>query len=554
MNENLLERAKRFHRAGNLAEAGRLYSDIVRADPRHLEALYQLAQLHLQSGRFADSELLFAAAIKVNPQIPELFYGRGSALQQIGRYEEALASFARALVLRPNYIEVRNNRGVTLLKMKRYQEALDTFEALSTTDRYGSALILSNRAAALLGLKRYREALACSEDSLARMPEQPDSLSTYDAILMALGRHEEALAAYDRALALNPRFAEALSSRGSALRELARLEEALASYDRAVQLKPGYAEALNNRGMLRLLLGRFRDGWADHEWRWEAESSIGRRPTINARLWQGEDLMDRRIAVYSEQGLGDIIQFARYLPLLVRRGAKVTFSTPEYLARLLRPLTSGIEVVGSIGGQAPFDFQSALMSLPLGFGTELSSIPGEVPYLSAETELVSRWKKEIGGHGFKIGIAWHGSPGGAIDQGRSIPLAEFVPLSRLPGVRLISLQKTHGLDQLADLPADVHVETLGDDFDAGTDAFIDTAAIMMNLDVIITSDTSIAHLAGALGWPAWVALKQVPDWRWLLGRDDTPWYPTLRLFRQENAGDWTSVFTRIAQALRSATA
>jgi hypothetical protein len=318
-----------------------------------------------------------------------------------------------------------------------------------------------------------------------------------------------------------------------------------------LQLIPDFAEAFNNRGMLRLLLGRYRDGWLDHEWRWQAGDTLSTRPNINARAWQGENLTGRRIAIYVEQGLGDVIHFARYLPLLVQRGANVTFFVPENLIRLLRPPTSQMEVASSIDDREPFDFQCALMSLPLWFGTEVSSVPSEVPYLSAEKALIARWKKKIAGRGFKIGIAWQGAPAGAIDQGRSIPLAEFVPLSRLPGVRLISLQKTHGLDQLAGLPADSTIEILSDGFDEGGDAFVDTAAIMSNLDLIITSDTSIAHLAGALGRPTWVALKYVPDWRWLLNRDDSPWYPTLRLFRQQTPGDWNFVFAKIAQELRS---
>jgi hypothetical protein len=198
----------------------------------------------------------------------------------------------------------------------------------------------------------------------------------------------------------------------------------------------------------------------------------------------------------------------------------------------------------------PFDFHCAILSLPLWFDTDALSIPNQVPYLKAEPNLVARWKARIGEYGFKIGIAWQGNPSGKIDQGRSIPVAEFGPLSRLSGVRLISLQKQHGLDQLAGLPPHARIEVL-DDFDGGPDAFIDTAAVMENLDLIITSDTAIAHLAGALARPTWVALKYVPDWRWLLNRNDSPWYPTMRLFRQETAGDWKFVFSTIEQALRS---
>src|SRR5262249_25146736 len=191
----------------------------------------------------------------------------------------------------------------------------------------------------------------------------------------------------------------------------------------------------------------------------------------------------------------------------------------------------------------------ALMSLPYRFNTELGSIPSKVPYLRAEAELEMRWKARIGTHGFKVGIAWQGTPAGRIDKGRSIPLENFVPLTRIPGVRLISLQKHDGLDQLSALPQDIKIETLGDSFDDGPDAFIDTAAVMNSLDLVITSDTSVAHLAGALGRPTWVALKDVPDWRWLLDREDSPWYPTLRLFRQPQRDDWASVFANIEREL-----
>ena len=305
-----------------------------------------------------------------------------------------------------------------------------------------------------------------------------------------------------------------------------------------------------NRAFWKLLVGQYKEGWNDYEWRWETEEFPSKRPDVNALLWRGEELRGRRLLVFSEQGLGDVIQFVRYLPLLLEREANVTFLTSAKVIRLLRPLTAKIAVI-SATKETTYDFQCALMSLPYRFNTDLSSIPNKVPYLAAEEELVARWKARIGGHGFKVGIAWQGNPRASIDQGKSIPVAEFVPLSGLPGVRLISLQKHDGLDQLALLQPDSKIETLGDDFDNELDAFVDTAAVMESLDLIITSDTSIAHLAGALGRPTWVALKHVPDWRWMLDRDDSPWYPTMRLFRQSARDDWRSVFAAIEQELRS---
>ena len=291
----------------------------------------------------------------------------------------------------------------------------------------------------------------------------------------------------------------------------------------------------------RLLVGRYKEGWADYEWRWEAKT-VRVRAQYQSSHWQGEDLSGRHLLVFSEQGLGDVIQFARYLPLLAQRKCEVTFLAPPKLIRLLRIINPAVEIVDALKDvRGNIDFQVALMSLPYRFKIELSSIPNKVPYLKAEPELQARWKARIGAHGFKIGIAWQGNPRGKIDEGRSIPLERFVPLSRIPGVRLISLQKHVGLDQLAALPKDIKIETLDDAFDNGPDAFIDTAAVMNSLDLIITSDTSIAHLAGALARPTWVALKHVADWRWLRDREDSPWYPTLRLFRQLQRDDWISL-------------
>jgi hypothetical protein len=247
--------------------------------------------------------------------------------------------------------------------------------------------------------------------------------------------------------------------------------------------------------------------------------------------------------------LGDIIQFARYLPLLVERGAKVTLQLPRRLENVLQPLLRDVEVVESMDGKGPFDFHCAIMSLPFGFRTELSSIPVNVPYLKASPADIARWRNKVGSHGFRVGVAWHAEP--TQDWGRTVPLQYFAPLARLPGVRLISLQKNYGIEQLASLPLGMQVEQLGDEFDAGPHAFVDTAAVTMNLDLIVCADVSVAHVAGALGRPIWVALKHVPDWRWLLRRENCPWYPTMRLFRQPSDGDWEPVFSEMEGQLKS---
>ena len=482
--------------------------------------------------------------------------GSSQALQQAvqrhqqGRFDEAEQSYQAILAAQPNHFDAKHLLGVLRYQQGRNTEALDHISAALKLQP-NSAVALSNLGLVLTKLGRPEEALASYDQALAIKPDYAEAFKNRGDGLLQLKRLDEALASYDQAIVLKPDYAEAFNNRGIALKELERLDEALASYDQAIALRPDYAEAFKSRAHCRLLAGQYKDGWQDHEWRWDTKEFPSKRPNMNAPPWRGEEVRGRRLLVFAEQGLGDVIQFVRYLPLLVERQAKVTLLTTTKLFRLLRPLAMNMEVIGATKENDSYDFQCALMSLPLRFNTDLSSIPNKVPYLAAEEKLVARWKARIGEHGFKIGIAWQGNPNAPIDYRRSIPLAEFVALSSLPGVRLISLQKHHGLDQLGRLQPDCKIETLGDDFDSGPDAFVDTAAAMDSLDLIITSDTSIAHLGGALGRPTWLALKHVPDWRWMLDRDDSPWYPTMRLFRQPERDDWSSVFAAIERELRS---
>jgi hypothetical protein len=270
------------------------------------------------------------------------------------------------------------------------------------------------------------------------------------------------------------------------------------------------------------------------------------RPPLDRPAWRGESLDGRSILVYGEQGLGDIIQFARYVPVLAGKGAETGFYVTAKLVRILESLPGRVRVLPSLGADRNFDYQCPLMSLPYRLGAEAANIPA-TPYLSADPQRSARWGAAIGTGGFKIGVSWHGNP---IAPERSFPLAELYPLSQIPRVRLISLQKNQGLEQLASLPAGMAVETLGEDFDAGPDAFLDTAAVMEHLDLVVTCDTAIAHLAGALARPVWVALKYVPDWRWMLERSDSPWYPGMRLFRQGEPGGWSALFEGMTAELK----
>lgn len=334
-----------------------------------------------------------------------------------------------------------------------------------------------------------------------------------------------------------------------ALRDKGMLNAAIGTNRNAIAIRPDYPEAHFNLSLVLLTAGQFLDGWQEYEWRWRGGIKELKPQEFKKPRWQGEDPTGKTLLLYAEQGLGDTLQFARFVSQLAMRGARVILVIPRELVALMRSLP-GVAAVVTGGDKIPsYDFHLPLMSVPSVLGTTEQDLPGEIPYLLADPERVRAWRERLGREGFKVGIVWQGRPDVKIDKGRSVPLRSFAPIADQPGVRLISLQKKHGLDQMDALPQGMKVETLGADFDAGSDAFLDTAAVMMSLDLIISSDTSVAHLAGALGRPVWTALKLVPDWRWQFEREDSPWYPTARLFRQRRYDDWDEVFSRINNEL-----
>jgi hypothetical protein len=367
-------------------------------------------------------------------------------------------------------------------------------------------------------------------------------------VLQMLLRYDEAVECYNRCLGFDPNNADAWSNRGLALQHAGRLEEALDSYRRAEGLDPRMAQAFLNRGLCHMLMQDFASGLPLLEWRKQMPDPLEARVYPQA-LWTGaQDIRGKTLFAYSEQGLGDTIQYYRCVRFALERGARVILSVPDPLIALLKTATPHVELIGWGKVPAAFDFHIPLASIPLAVGMRLQTIPAD-HYLTADPSGVARWKEKLGAHGFRIGVAWQGNqliPG---SEGKSFPVAALEGISKIPGVRLIGLQKNDGAEQLEDLPPGMMVERY--DFDEGPDAFLDTAAIMKNCDLVISADTAPAHLAGALGVPAWIALKHVPDWRWFMGRSDSPWYPSLRLFRQAATNDWASVFRAMEDAIIS---
>lgn len=381
-------------------------------------------------------------------------------------------------------------------------------------------------------------------DRAARVAEGvPETHFQRGIILGTLARYEEAAAAFDRAVRLRPQYSEALINRSVPLTHLGRFDEALDSLDEAARFDPNHPNLRFNRGTLRLLMGDFAGGWADYEGRLLRPVSAVYRPKATGALWKGEPLAGKTILVYDEQGFGDTFQFMRFLRHPAFADAKLTVRIDPRLRRLCQPFFEGVELVEQVPADAAFDYVSALLSLPNALGITLDTIPARVPYLEPEPAKVEYWRSRLG-PGFKVAINWQGDPNAATDAGRSVPLRHYAVLAGIAGLRFISVQKRDGLEQLRSLSDGFDVEVV-EPFDTGTDAFVDTAAILANVDLLITSDTAVAHLAGAMARPVWVALKKAADWRWLLDREDSPWYPTMRLYRQDTSGDWAGVFARI---------
>ncbi|MGH6796814.1 MAG: hypothetical protein ACREDI_00310, partial [Roseiarcus sp.] len=374
----------------------------------------------------------------------------------------------------------------------------------------------------------------------------PEAAINLGNALLKLDRGEEALKAYLRASAARPCLAQALLGQALALRNLGRFSEAMAAFDAAAAL--GSREAVAGKGCLMLTLGDFERGLEGYEARWLKGKSLSEALGTRFETWRGPGRRGERVLVLNDHGLGDTIQFFRYLPLMAAVGVDATFVCPPRLRRLLSSKAKVRFGDWPPEGE-PFDAQIAISSLAYAFGTRLETIPAAVPYLAAEPALRDMWVRRIGAEGFKIGVVWQGNPDPEADRARSVPLAALAPLAEIAGVRLISLQKGAGVEQLANLPPSMRVETLGANFDGGADAFVDTAAAMACLDLVVACDTSIAHLAGALALPVWVALKSDAEWRWLTGRADSPWYPTMRLFRQSRRGVWRDVFEAMAREL-----
>ena len=391
---------------------------------------------------------------------------------------------------------------------------------------------------------RLQQAEAAYRQILTIDPAHTDAQHALGAALHGLGRPAEAATSYQEALRLRPNYPEAHNNLGIALSDLGRLAEAEASYREALRLRPNFPEAHHNLGHALLLAGRFDEGWKEYEWRWKTKRLSSSARDFSAPLWRGEAIGDRTILLHAEHGLGDTLQFCRYIPFMVCR---IILEVQAPLVRLLSRLPGVMQIVARGDKLPPFDLHCPLLSLPHAFGTTLDTIPAGMPYLSADPALAANWQERLLGlDGLRIGLVWAGGRRFKDDRRRSIALKTLAPLGDVSGVSFVSLQKDEAAAQAADPPHGMMLH----DFTTDLHDFEDTAALVVNLDLVISVDTAVAHLAGALGKPVWLLNRCDTDWRWLLNRDDSPWYPTLRQFRQASPGDWDSAVCAARDALQ----
>jgi tetratricopeptide (TPR) repeat protein len=501
------------HSAGRLDEADKLYRQVLVREPNHPDALHLLGVIYGQRGQPETAVDLISRALKVRPDEAQFHCRLAENLRALRRYQESIASFRRAIELADNDPTIHNSFGAALGEMRQFD----------------------------LAIEQFRRAIEIKKDFA-------DAHSNLGAALVATGALDDAIAALQIALQLNPRSRGAHNNLGNALYNKGRIRDAITIFDKIAAASPDDPRIHANLALAHLLLGDFARGWREHEWRLNVPQIVGTRRFAEPR-WDGGDLDGKTILLHPEQGFGDTIQFARFVPRVAALGGRVILESPAELFRLFEGFPGVTQLVRRDQPLPHFDVQSPLLSLGSVFNVTVETIPAQVPYLKSDPQLAEQWGQRFGADDkrFRVGLVWAGRPEHTNERNRSMKLAQFSPLASLELVAFYSLQKGAAAAQAADLPAALRLI----DWTADLTDFAETAALIEHLDLILTVDTAVAHLAGAMGKRVRLLLPWIPDWRWMLERTDSPWYPTMRLFRQAKIGNWAEVVERVVNSLRN---
>ncbi len=572
---------------GRYPEAVQKCKKAISLAPDYAQAYNTMGYALQMQGNFAEAAESYAKAVQLKPDFVKAYNHLGVVLSEQEKYDQAIENYNQALAIDPNYAEVYNNLGIALRAKEQLDQAVENYQrAIALEPDFPEAYY--NLANVLKEQQRYDEAIANCEEAIRLKPDyaeaynqlgivlneqgkseqaienhrhalqlKPDSAEFYSNLGIALKsteRFDEAFENYRRAIDLDPQFHEAYYNLANALQEEGNCTEAIENFRRAVDLKPDYASAHWNLALALLANEEFEEGWKKYKWRRNAKlESILYLHRFKKPRWDGSSFPGKRLFVHYEQGLGDNMQFLRYLPMVKARGGTVIFETLAQLHGLLRGFDYIDELIeSSLDGTPPnveFDFYVSLLDMPSIFGTTIETVPAEVPYLWADSDRTKYWQQRLSDGHFKVGIVWAGSVEHKNDHNRSCRLEHFAPLAQIEGVCLYGLQKGPAAGQVEEIAEKMPIENLGQEF---LD-FCDTAGAVENMDLVISVDTSVLHLAGAMGKPVWALLPFAAEWRWMLKRQDSPWYPTMKLFRQKTRGDWNEVFERMAGELRKLT-
>ena len=505
-----------FRSAGQCEDAKACYSKALSIKPDYAEAHDNLGGLLKETGQLAEAIVCYRKAIEIAPDFIAAYYNLGNAFEEDKQLDMAIDSYSKALLIQPNHAEVYHKLGNIFINKRQYDDAIDNYDkALSINPNY--AAVYNN-----LGY----------------------------ALSKKTGDLNKAIEYYNKALSINPEHADTYNNLGCAYNDLGMFKEAEQAFRQALKIRPDFADAQFNWSLGMLLNGNFEAGWKKYRYRFKRKNATASYPDISIPEWRGECLQNKTLLIWAEQGLGDTIQFVRYLKKIKKGGARILFYCKPSLKRLLEPVSAIDQVIDNFETVAA-DFHIPLLNLPELEGTKLDTVPCEVPYLFPENNSVKQWREKLqNSDKLRVGLVWAGSPSHSNDQFRSVKLAEFSDLFLIKGISFYSMQKGEATGQLNDLINRSTVKMNIINVSEQLNDLSDTAALMANLDLVISVDTCVAHLAGALARPVWTLLPANPDWRWLLERNDSPWYPTMQLYRQEEPGNWKAVINRIEADLK----
>lgn len=538
-----------LHRRLQIQEAASCFRRALQIQPNHLESRFELANALKTKGKLEEAIECYQEILASHSNLPEVHFHLGNVLRLSNRPQDAVGCYRRVMELQPESIKAINSLAITYQILSDHEKAAYYFQQVLKL-RPDSVSTQNNLGNSLLQMERVEAAAVCFRKALKNNSDSLEARLSLSRLLHDRGNFKEATTGYRRILQTHPEDADVLTHLGNVLLDQQCVKDALDCYEQSLHINPEHPGAHYHRSLVRLLRGEYERGWKEFDWRWKARSI--QPPTYDVPLWNGTPLPDGTILLTTERDVGDLFQFIRFASLVKERMKTVIVQCPYSLIPLLRSCPGIDSFVANDEPLPRFDVYSPLMSLPAILRTSLECLPRETPYLFARRDSADHWQDVLTFPGeLRVGINWQNHPAQKKDHFRSIPLKAFAPLARIPGVRLVNLQQGSGLEQLDEWKSSLKIIDPGTRVNTDSDSFLETAAVIQNLDLVVSCDAAVAHLAGALGVPTFLAISSIPNWRWMLDRTDSPWYPGMRLFRQKSSGDWESVFTDIRQAIET---